>query len=157
MPLGEGGRSQQDGAFGWVLYHDVLPRRTLGRRAWLGFDLLLLQLVLSPLSCCPLLLGRCHGRQCSPPPALRTNSALQGQAGCCDPLRHVPESLFQTQCCAVWLGTGCNNGNGLMSLNHPLSKQFMGHHVALQHQGCSAASAITSLLELDHGSLETLL
>lgn len=92
----------------------------------------------------------------SPPPA-RTSSALRAAAGCCNPLCCVSESLFQTHGCTVWLSTGCDNGNGLMSLNHPLSEQFMGHHVASQHQGCSAASTITSLLELDHGSLETIL
>lgn len=68
-----------------------------------------------------------------------------------------PESLFQTQRCTAWLGTGCRNRNALTSPNHPFPKQLMGHHVALQHRGCSAASTITSLPELDHGSLETLL
>lgn len=42
-----------------------------------------------------------------------------------------------------------------MSPNHPFSKPFIGHYVALQHQGCFAASTITSLL--DHSPLETLL
>lgn len=50
------------------------------------------------------------------------------------------------------LGSGCADGSALMSPDHPLSKLFMGHHVTLQHQGCSAASTITSLLELDHGA-----
>lgn len=45
----------------------------------------------------------------------------------------------------------------LTSPDHPLSKLFMGHHVTLQHQGCSAASTITSLLELDHSSLQSFL
>lgn len=72
--------------------------------------------------------------------------------------RRVPESLLQTQHHTVRLGTGCDNGNGLVSSHHLLSRQFEGHHIALQHQARSAISTITSLPGLDHsGSRETLL
>ena len=157
MPLGEGGSWQRDGAFGWVLYHNVLAGRTLGHGAWPGFDLLLLQLVPSPPCCCPLLPGRCRGRRLSASPALGTNASRRGRDGCCDPLRRVPESLFQTQRCAAGLGAGCDDGDGLESPSHPLPKPFLGHRVAAQRRGCSAASAVPSLPELDHGALEALL
>lgn len=72
-------------------------------------------------------------------------------AGAAIPSRVFPEPALH------WAQAGKMADNALTSPNHPLSKLFMGHHATLQHQGCSAASTITSLLELDHSSLQTLL